>query len=80
MSKKSRHHDRMDELLEGFKEKCHEELDKALTCGALTENEFSPNEYALSKIVLTLVGEAGHWKPIYPAYNKELKNLSHFIG
>jgi hypothetical protein len=59
---------------------CHEELDKALTCGALSENEFNPEEFALSKMVLTLVGEGGHWKPYKTSYMILMRNLSHFIG
>lgn len=75
-------HKKLDQVLKGFSKHCHEELDRAMTCGALAPEEHSDESYMLVKIVLTICGESKQWAPFdWDKKNKKImSNLRKFIG
>lgn len=49
-----KHHGRMDELLDTFRENCHKSLDRVITQGAMDfeKPEMSPDYFWVARIVL----------------------------
>lgn len=73
-------HEKLNEVLAEFASYVHEQLDKAMICGALDPDEYTDESFVLVKIILTICGEAKRFAPLDKRNKATLNNLKHFIG
>jgi hypothetical protein len=77
---KTDHLEKIDELIDKLAVSMKETAWRLLNGGAVDTDKYSPEEYALAKIIVSAVAEQ-HAKDFYPhdpTYRAEVENLKHF--
>ena len=72
-----KHEQKIKELIKAYSKTLQADCDKLLKSGMIDVEKFSPDEYALAKIIITaaIARTADGYRPLHNDHRKEIKNL-----